>query len=92
MKLLLFTRALASAQHVRLDAAIVSPSIATVRSRRRDAAPRRRCVWSRDADGRLACRWQRDGDGCDDDGIPLATLRRLPPAAIARRAALPTYP
>lgn len=92
MKLLLFTRALASAQPIRLDSAIASPSAAPARSRRRDDAPRLRCVWSRDADGRLVCRWQRDDDGADDDGIPLAALRRFPLSAIARHAASPTYP
>jgi|GEM_PF-3527016 hypothetical protein len=92
MKLLLFTRALASAQPIRLDRAIPSPSVVPARSRRRDDAPRLRCVWSRAADGRLACRWQRDDDGADDDGIPLVALRRFPLSAIARRAASPTYP
>lgn len=90
MKLLLFTRALASAQPIRLDRAI--SLVAPVRSRRRDDSPRLRCVWSRDADGRLACRWQRDDDGADDDGIPLAALRRFPISAIARRKAGSTYP
>ena len=93
MKLLLFTRALASAQPIRLDRAIPSPSVVPARLRRRDDAPRLRCIWSRDADGRLACRWQRDDGSTGDDGIPLVALRRFPLSPIAPpHAASPTYP
>jgi hypothetical protein len=78
MKLLLFTRALACAQHAHFDKTKPTQALALARMSRADRVPRLRCAWSRDADGRLACRWLHD-DTTDDDGtIPLAAIRRFP--------------